>query len=244
MALLRARPTGQRCRTAGQANLLRCPVTSWEARTISPAPLSLKACARTSGLRLTNKAGGPPAWRLCSAIWRSIKAGGSCSENTFAQRRRDRMATTTPRLEPPHDIRRQRTARHAWIAGLGLLLFLAPTHLRALQFSSSVVVFSDASFPAADAANASPEQLRKILPGGQFASAEQLPGMLAAPATRLLVLPYGSAFPEQIWPDIYQFLRRGGNMLVLGGRPFTRSAYREAGAWKLRDYNVRFTRAL
>jgi len=113
-----------------------------------------------------------------------------------------------------------------------------------MEFSFSVVVFSDASFPAADSANVSPEQLQKMFPGVQFASVEQLPALLDAAATRLFVLPYGSAFPEQTWPDIYRYLRRGGNLLVLGGRPFTRSAYREGGLWKLRDYSVRFARAL
>src|SRR5262249_39124728 len=97
---------------------------------------------------------------------------------------------------------------------------------------------------AVESANASTEQLRKMLPGSQFAPAEQLPALLGDAATRLFVLPYGSAFPEQAWPDIYRFLRRGGNLLVLGGRPFTRSAYREGGVWKLRDYSVRFARAL
>jgi hypothetical protein len=154
------------------------------------------------------------------------------------------MANTTPRLEPPEDSRGQRRTWNSRTAALFLLLFLAAIRLCAMEFSSSVVVFSDASFPAADSASASPEQLRKLLPGGQFAAAEQLPSLLEAASTRLLVLPYGSAFPEQSWADIYGFLRRGGNLLVLGGRPFTRSAYREDGVWKLRDYSVRFTRAL
>ena len=68
--------------------------------------------------------------------------------------------------------------------------------------------------------------------------------MLKAPATSLLVLPYGSAFPEQVWPDIYAYLQRGGNLLVVGGQPFTRAAYRDGSGWKLRDYSVRFTRPL
>ena len=40
------------------------------------------------------------------------------------------------------------------------------------------------------------------------------------------------------------FLDRGGNLLVLGGRPFTRAAYRDSGGWHLRDYSVRFIRPL
>src|SRR5258707_6729982 len=83
-----------------------------------------------------------------------------------------------------------------------------------------------------------------MLPGEQAASADQLATALASPATRVFVLPYGSAFPEAAWPAIEQFLRRGGNLLVLGGRPFTRAAYRDSTGWHLRDYSVRFIRPL
>jgi len=62
--------------------------------------------------------------------------------------------------------------------------------------------------------------------------------------TKLLVLPYGSAFPESAWTDILGYLRRGGNLLALGGRPFTRSAYKDASGWHLRSYSVRFLRQL
>jgi hypothetical protein len=57
-------------------------------------------------------------------------------------------------------------------------------------------------------------------------------------------LPYGSAFPEDAWPEIQGFLQRGGNLLVLGGRPFTRAVYRDGTGWKMRDYSVRYTRPL
>jgi hypothetical protein len=68
--------------------------------------------------------------------------------------------------------------------------------------------------------------------------------VLGDTATRLLVLPYGSAFPEESWSIIHAFLDRGGNLLVLGGRPFTRAAYHDANGWHLRDYSVRFIRQL
>jgi len=111
------------------------------------------------------------------------------------------------------------------------------------QSLSSVVVFSEAGFPAADSAAPSPAQLASLLSGAQMASAEKLHALLTS-ETRLLVLPYGSAFPEEAWPDIQQFLQRGGNLLVLGGQPFTRSAYHDDVGWHLRNYNVRFTRPL
>src|SRR5579863_2459176 len=109
---------------------------------------------------------------------------------------------------------------------------------------SAAVVFSEPGFPAADSASPSPQQVSAILPGAQQADADHLQDALTAPSTRLLVLPNGSAFPEQAWPAIKQFLDHGGNLLVLGGRPFTRAAYREPSGWHLRDYSVRFIRPL
>src|SRR6266700_3161011 len=116
-----------------------------------------------------------------------------------------------------------------------LLLSLGTVALAADRFSSAVV-FSESGFPAADAAGPSARQFAALLPGARFAHAGQLATLLKGPATQLLVLPYGSAFPEESWPEIYAFLRSGGNLLVLGGRPFTRSAYRDATGWQLRDY--------
>ena len=109
---------------------------------------------------------------------------------------------------------------------------------------SSTVVFSEPGFPSADSAGPSQQLLAALLPAARFAPATELATLLKDPATRLLVLPYGSAFPEESWPDILGFLKHGGNLLVLGGRPFTRSAYHDASGWKLRAYSVRFTRAL
>ncbi len=81
-----------------------------------------------------------------------------------------------------------------------------------------------------------------MLPHAQAVGADELGSALAG--ARLLVLPYGSAFPEEAWPAIKQFLDRGGNLLVLGGMPFTRAAYRDHGEWHLREYSVRFIRPL
>jgi hypothetical protein len=110
------------------------------------------------------------------------------------------------------------------------------------QDSSGVVVLSEVGFPAADSAAPSPQQLSAMLPRAQAVRANQLGSALAE--ARLLLLPYGSAFPEEAWPAIKQFLDRGGNLLVLGGRPFTRAAYRDHGEWRLREYSVRFIRPL
>jgi hypothetical protein len=114
---------------------------------------------------------------------------------------------------------------------------------------AGAVVFSQPGLPSVDSTAPSSEQLASAFPGAQTADADHLPPALAASSTHLLVLPYGSAFPEDAWPAIKHFLDRGGNLLVMGGRPFTRAAYRdhtssEGGEWHLRDYSVRFIRPL
>ncbi len=123
------------------------------------------------------------------------------------------------------------------------LLLTGAASLEAQSFSSAVVL-SEPGFPSADSAIPAAGALEGLLPGARFVPAGQLGGQLETSTTRLLVLPYGSAFPEAAWGSIYQFLRRGGNLLVLGGRPFTRAAYHDASGWKLREYGVRFTRPL
>jgi hypothetical protein len=121
--------------------------------------------------------------------------------------------------------------------------YLSAAPLRA-QESSPVIVLREAGMTAVDSPAFSQQQLEQALPKAHFASAEQLGALLGDPANRLLVLPYGSAFPEEQWSAIRAFLQRGGNLLVLGGRPFTRAAYHDAVGWHLRDYSVRFIRQL
>jgi hypothetical protein len=107
-----------------------------------------------------------------------------------------------------------------------------------------VVVFWEDGFPAADTAAPTRDDLSAILPGAVFISAESLSDALAAEETRLLVLPFGSAFPEKQWDVIHRYLERGGNLMVLGGRPFTRAAYEDKGAWRLRPPIQAFARTL
>jgi Beta-galactosidase len=107
---------------------------------------------------------------------------------------------------------------------------------------SHTVVLAEPGFPTADSAPVPDSFLRHALPGAEFSTASELKNKLTS--AQLLVLPYGSAFPEESWPDIQSFLQRGGNLLVLGGRPFTRATYRNGTAWKMRDYSVRYTRPL
>src|SRR2546430_2751399 len=124
---------------------------------------------------------------------------------------------------------------------LAVLLVSVFSSVVVFSADNSIVVFHESGFPAADSAPAL-DSLLQALPGARFASADELKNRLNS--ATLLVLPYGSAFPEPAWAEIQSFLQRGGNLLVLGGRPFSRAAYRDGGNWKLRDYSVRYMRPL
>ena len=116
------------------------------------------------------------------------------------------------------------------------------------QTTASTVIFWDDGFPAADTPAPDHASLA-ALPNARFANAQELATALASPDTKLLVMPYGSAFPEAAWPAIYAYLQRGGNLLTLGGRPFSQAAYRECDAknvctWKLRYPRNAWAKAL
>ncbi len=112
------------------------------------------------------------------------------------------------------------------------------------QSPTSAVVFNEPGFPTEGTVPISGDQLMKLIPNAHGATADQLKTELEKPDTKLLVLAYGSALPEAQWADIFAFLKRGGNLLAVGGRPFTRSAYKDAMGWHLRPYSVRFLRQL
>jgi hypothetical protein len=106
---------------------------------------------------------------------------------------------------------------------------------------SSTVIFQEPGFPTADTSTATLAQLESLFSNARFVNAQELSQALADNETTLLVLPYGSAYPEASWSSIYAYLKRGGNLLVLGGRPFSRSAYPDNLGWHLREYSVRAT---
>ena len=120
---------------------------------------------------------------------------------------------------------------------------MAPVSLFAQKFPA-VVIWSEPGLPAADSPAPTSAQLSQIFPEARLVSTDQLASQLNDPQTRLLILPQGSVVPESAWSAILDCLHRGANLLVLGGRPFTRSAYRDTAGWHLRDYSVRFIRPL
>jgi hypothetical protein len=116
--------------------------------------------------------------------------------------------------------------------------------LAAQDLGLTVVILNEPGFPSADSVAPSAQQLGVLFQGARMAAADQLGEALGLASTRVLVLPYGSAFPENDWQTIKRYLDRGGNLVVLGGRPFSRAAFHDGTGWHLRDYSVRFTRPL
>src|SRR5579884_891522 len=104
--------------------------------------------------------------------------------------------------------------------------------------ASRTVVFYQAGFPSADSPAVSETALHAAFADAEFAGASQLASALEDPETNLLVMPYGSAYPEAAWPAILRYLDRGGNLLALGGKPFTRAAYSSGTRWLLRAPSV------
>jgi len=112
-------------------------------------------------------------------------------------------------------------------------LFLCLFALSAMsQTNPTTVIFWEDGFPTIDTLPPGRASLA-TLPNSRFASTQGLAAALSSADTKLLVLAYGSAFPEEAWPAIYAYLQRGGNLLTLGGRPFAQAAYRECDSKKV-----------
>jgi hypothetical protein len=103
---------------------------------------------------------------------------------------------------------------------------------------AKTVVFWQPGFPAADSPAPSEDGLRAAFADGLFVDAAGLGDALARPETNLLVMPYGSAWPEADWDSILRYLDRGGNLIAIGGKPFTRAAFQDANGWHLRTASL------
>jgi hypothetical protein len=85
---------------------------------------------------------------------------------------------------------------------------------------AKVVVFWQEGFPTVASEPVERATLEKALDGmnPQFADVVSIQASAALKDANLLVLPYGSAVPVGAWKAIEQYLRDGGNLLVLGGQ--------------------------
>jgi hypothetical protein len=88
--------------------------------------------------------------------------------------------------------------------------------------SAKVIVFWQDGFPTIASQPVPRATLVKALSGMDpvFAGIDALRDPAALSNTDLLVLPYGSATPVDIWSSIRAYLHSGGNLLIIGGQPF------------------------
>jgi hypothetical protein len=97
-----------------------------------------------------------------------------------------------------------------------------------------VAVFFEADFPAVDVQAIPEASLREALAGldVELLSAAQLSSDLVRNRYDTLVLPFGSAYPEETWPAILRFLEAGGSLVNVGGRPFAVAVSRRGSGWQ------------
>ena len=97
-----------------------------------------------------------------------------------------------------------------------------------------VLIFREKDFPSVDGVEIDPQELIEALPpveSVRTVGLDELKKQLKRDSVDLLVNPYGSAFPKAAWPEIYEFLAAGGNLLNLGGAPFSVPVRRDGSAW-------------
>jgi hypothetical protein len=134
------------------------------------------------------------------------------------------------------------TMKHFFFRTAGL--WMSAALLMHSPASAHTVVFEERYFPTVDTVPISKGLLHRAFGTAKFASADRLSAALADPKANVLVLPYGSGFPRERWSDIRKFLLRGGNLVTLGGRPFTRPLARTNGRWQIQPETYAYARQL
>jgi hypothetical protein len=89
--------------------------------------------------------------------------------------------------------------------------------------AGKIAVFYPDNFPSADIKKISKSLLEESLEGFDYkfiANIDDLKSELNNSVYNLLILPFGSAFPADAWPEIRNFLSCGGNFINIGGSPF------------------------
>jgi hypothetical protein len=91
----------------------------------------------------------------------------------------------------------------------------------AVSLHAKTVVFLQPGFPTVASQPVERGALEQALHGmdAQFEDLKSLSDPAALAGADLLVLPYGSAVPQDAWKTIESYLHAGGNLLILGGQP-------------------------
>ena len=113
----------------------------------------------------------------------------------------------------------QRTWCFGRLCRLAAMAFLAV--LMPFPLVAKVVVFWQPGFPTVASEPIERTALSKALDwtDPQFVDLAGLNERATLSGADLLILPYGSAVPTEAWTAIEQYLRGGGNLLILGGQP-------------------------
>jgi hypothetical protein len=109
-------------------------------------------------------------------------------------------------------------------------LFLSFLALVASSAFARTVVFWQPGFPTISSQPVAQATLTKALDSPVFLDIDALQGGSALQDADLLVLPYGSAAPADIWMAVTHYVQNGGCVLTLGGEPFRIPVSRVSGA--------------
>ena len=109
-----------------------------------------------------------------------------------------------------------------------------------------VAVFSEAGFPAVDIEAIPEAALRDALAGldVDLLSGGRLTSDLARSRYDVLVMPFGSAYPEASWPAVLRFLEDGGSLVNVGGRAFAVPVSRQGSVWRIQPESSACYKAL
>lgn len=126
-----------------------------------------------------------------------------------------------------------------------LSYFLMFAMLSAPVAGAQIVVFRESGFPTVNSEPVSQSTLSNAL--GEdvtYAGIAKLNEASTLRDARLLVLPYGSAVPVAAWGAIDGYLKRGGNLLIVGGEPLHVPVEGKAGVFRKQFPQVTYGRVL
>jgi hypothetical protein len=108
------------------------------------------------------------------------------------------------------------------------------------------IVFWETDFPQIDGCSLDRNLLQTALERFEvrYLSEPELIEQLKHDRCDLLVTPYGSAFPKRAWPAMLAYLRAGGNLLNLGGAPFSVPVTRAGSQWQMESRQTAYHKKL
>lgn len=110
-----------------------------------------------------------------------------------------------------------------------------------------VLIFKEEDFPFVDTTAVQTQEIIEALPPMQevrSVEVSELKKRLRADSIDLLINPYGSAFPMDAWPEIHDYLASGGNLLNLGGAPFSVPMRHDGEGWRQEISQTQYHREL